>query len=316
MRITLLTPLALFAFCTPAIAADDAKLLAQQAQTVLKTHCYRCHGQEGSIEGSMNYVTDLGKLVARKKVVPNDLKGSRLFRRVDDGTMPPPDEQPRPSAAEVAVLKKWIEAGAPTGDVAARTAITQGDVYAAVLADLETMDKRARRFQRYFTLTHLYNAGLSDEELQTYRNALAKLVNSLSWGSKIVNPVPVDANRTVLRIDLRWFVWDATTWNRVLQEYPYGVLDDSVSARAEAVGTAAKQPLVRADWFVATASRAPLYYDVLQLPVSLTELEKLLRVDAAENIRQERVARVGFNGSGISRFNRILERHDSAHGMY
>ncbi len=316
MRIPLLAPLALIAFAPPAGAADDAKLLAQQAQTVLKTHCYRCHGQDGSIEGSMNYVTDLGKLVARKKIVPNDLKGSRLFRRVDEGTMPPPDEHPRPGAAEVAVLKKWIEAGAPTGDVAVRTATTQADVYAAVLADLETMDRRARRFQRYFTLTHLYNAGLSDEELQTYRNALAKLVNSLSWGSKIVNPVPVDANRTVLRIDLRWFVWDATTWNRVLQEYPYGVLDDSVSARAVAVGTLAKQPLVRADWFVATASRAPLYYDVLQLPASLTELEKTLRVDAAENIKQERVARVGFNGSGISRFNRVLERHDSAQGMY
>ena len=185
MRIPLLAPLALIAFAPSVGAADDAKLLAQQAQTVLKTHCYRCHGQDGSIEGSLNYVTDLGKLVARKKVVPSDLKGSRLFRRVDEGTMPPPDEQPRPGAAEVAVLKKWIEAGAPTGDVAVRTATTQADVYAAVLADLETMDRRARRFQRYFTLTHLYNAGLSDEELQTYRNALAKLVNSLSWNPRI-----------------------------------------------------------------------------------------------------------------------------------
>jgi mono/diheme cytochrome c family protein len=315
MRTPLVALAALLALAAPARAADD-KQLAQQAQTVLKTHCYRCHGQDGSVEGAMNYVTDLAKLVARKKVVPNDPKGSRLFRRIDEGTMPPPDEHPRPSAAEIAVLKKWIEAGAVAGEAPPRTAVTQPDVYAAIIADLETMDRRARRFQRYFTLTHLYNAGLSDEELQTYRNALAKLVNSLSWGSKIVNPVPVDANRTVLRIDLRWFVWDAAVWNRILQEYPYGVLDDSVSARAVSVGTAAKQPVVRADWFVATASRAPLYYDVLQLPASLTELEKLIRVDAAENIRQERVARAGFNGSGISRFNRVLERHDSAQGMY
>ncbi|MBP3959421.1 WD40 repeat domain-containing protein [Gemmata sp. G18] len=316
MRTTLLPVLALLALASPA-RADDAKQLAQQAKTVLKTHCYRCHGQDGSVEGAMNFVTDLGKLVARKKIVPNDAKGSRLFRRVDDGTMPPPDENPRPSAAEVAILKKWIEAGAPTGETdVAHKPITQADVFAAVLADLETLDRRARRFQRYFTLTHLHNAGLSDEELQTYRNALAKLVNSLSWGSKIVNPVAVDANRTILRIDLRWFVWDATIWNRILQEYPYGVLDDSVSARAVAVGSAAKQPLLRADWFIATASRAPLYYDVLQLPANLAELEKQIRVDAAENIRQERVARAGFNGSGISRFNRVLERHDSAQGMY
>src|SRR5579883_264295 len=324
MRTILLTPLALFALIigdSSARAAEQPNTkqqqqLAQQAQAVLKANCYRCHGQDGSVEGSMNYVTDLAKLVARKKVVPNDVKGSRLFRRVEEGTMPPPEEHPRPSAAEIAVLKKWIEAGAPAGDIAARTPIPQSEVYAAVLADLETLDRRARRFQRYFTLTHLYNAGLSDEELQTNRNALANLVNSLSWGSKIVKPVSVDANRTILRIDLRWYVWDATIWNRILQEYPYGILDDSVSARAVSVGTAAKQPLIRADWFVATASRAPLYYDVLQLPASLTELEKLIRVDAAENIRQERVTRIGFNGSGISRFNRVLERHDSAQGMY
>src|SRR5262249_22576740 len=256
---------------------------------------YRCHGQDGSVEGSMNYVTDLAKLVARKKVVPNDLKGSRLFRRVDEGTMPPPDENPRPSAAEIAVLKKWIEAGAPAGEVAVRNSIAQSAVYGAVLADLEPMDRRARRFQRYFTLTHLYNAGLSDEELQTYRNALAKLVNSLSWGSKIVNPVAVDANRTVLRIDLRWYVWDATIWNRILQEYPYGVLEDTTAARAASVGTLTKVPVIRADWFVATASRAPLYYDVLQLPASLTEVEKLLRVDAIADIQQERVSRLAFN---------------------
>ena len=314
MRFTLL-PIVV-AFAAPLAAADAPPPLPQRAQTVLRAHCYRCHGEGGSVEGAMNYVTDLGKLVARKQVVPGDATASRLFRRVADGTMPPPDERPRPSAAEVAVLKQWIEAGAAGGEASPRTAITPNDVNAAILADLAPMDRRARRFQRYFTLTHLYNAGLSDEELQTYRNALAKLVNSLSWGSKIANPVPVDAARTVLRIDLRWFVWDATIWNRILQEYPYGVLDDSVTARAVAVGTLAKQPLVRADWFVATASRAPLYYDILQLPASLTELEKLLRVDAAENIKQERVARIAFNGSGISRFNRILERHDSAQGMY
>jgi WD40 repeat protein/mono/diheme cytochrome c family protein len=301
----------------PASPDADKQVLATRAREILKTHCYRCHGQDGSVEGAMNYVADLGKLVARKKVVPGDPDASRLFLRVDDGSMPPPDEKPRPGPEEVAILKKWIEAGAPGGEPAApRKAITTADVLNYVLADLETIDRRARRFQRYFTLTHLYNAGLSDEELQTYRNALAKLVNSLSWHPKVTNPVAVDPAKTVLRIDLRWYVWDATTWNRVLQEYPYGVLNDTVTARAVMVATAARLPVIRADWFVGTASRAPLYYDVLQLPASLTELERQLRVDAVANIQQERVVRVGFNGSGVSRFNRILERHDSAQGVY
>jgi WD40 repeat protein len=304
----------------PVHAADPDKApLAAKARGVLKAYCYRCHGKDGSVEGAMNYVADLSKLVARKKVVAGDPEASRLFRRVDDGTMPPPDEQPRPTAAEVAVLKQWIEAGAPpdaASTTTARKAINTADVSNFVLADLETMDRRARRFQRYFTLAPLHNTGLSDEELQTYRNALAKLVNSLSWSPRITLPVAVDPAKTVLRIDLRWYLWDAATWNRVLVEYPYGVLDDGAAARAVMVGTAARVPVIRADWFVATASRAPLYYDVLQLPSSLTELERQLRVDAVANIQQERVVRVGFNGSGVSRFNRILERHDSAQGVY
>src|SRR5262249_61642258 len=41
-----------------------------------------------------------------------------------------------------------------------------------------------------------------------------------------------------------------------------------------------------------------------------------LRVDAAVNIQQERVARAGFNGSGVARNNRLLERHDAVHGAY
>lgn len=298
-------------------AAEDPRELAAKAQAVFKSHCYRCHGQDGAIEGGLNYVSDLAKLVARKKVVPGNPSASRLFKRLDDGTMPPPEEKPRPSDAEIAAVKEWIAAGAPAGTSAEeRASISTSGVYNLVLADLENFDRRARRFQRYFTLAHLHNAGLSNEELQTYRNALNKLVNSLSWGSKIVNPAPIDPAKTIFRIDLRWYVWDATIWNRILQEYPYGVLEDTTAARAATVSTLAKVPVVRADWFIATACRAPLYYDVLQLPASLTEVEKLLRVDAIQNIQQERVARLAFNGSGISRFNRILERHDSAHGMY
>jgi WD40 repeat protein/mono/diheme cytochrome c family protein len=307
----------LFAVFATQARADQKLELTDQAKAVFKAHCYRCHGQNGSIEGGVNYIGDLSKLVSRKKITPGDAAASRLYKRMDEGTMPPAGEEPRPTAAELAVIKKWIDAGAPGAETtAARKPVTNGDVLEAVLADLETMDRRARRFQRYFTLNHLHNGGLSDEELQTYRNAISKLANSLSWNPRISVPVAVDSTKTVLRIDLRWFQWDATLWNRMLQEYPYGILDDTISARAVSVGTAAKLPIIRGDWFAGTASRAPLYYDILQLPSNLADLERQIRVDAVLNIQQERVIRVGFNGSGISRFNRVLERHDSAQGMY
>ena len=79
----------------------------------------------------MNYVPDLGKLVARKKVVPGDPDGSRLFKRIDDGTMPPPDEKPRPSDAEIAVAEEVDRRPVRRrGEAAtARPPITDADVY-------------------------------------------------------------------------------------------------------------------------------------------------------------------------------------------
>ena len=73
---------------------------------------------------------------------------------------------------------------------------------------------------------------------------------------------------------------------------------------------------MRADWFIATASRPPLYHDLLQLPDAERKLEGQLHIDVAGDIRQERVARAGFNGSGVSRNNRLIERHESPYGSY
>jgi WD40 repeat protein/mono/diheme cytochrome c family protein len=302
---------------TAATAADPPPQLAAKAREVLKANCYRCHGQDGAVEGGFNYVLDRDKLVAGKKVVPGKPDESPLLRKVVGGKMPPPDESPRPSAADVALLKQWVEAGAPGAAPApARAFVTEDDVASLLLADLDKLDRRARRFARYFSIVDLYNAGLTEDELQTYRNALAKLVNSLSWHPRVTLPQAIDPNRLILRIDLRDFLWDANLWNRVLAEYPYGILPDSAEAKACLVATATKLPCVRADWFVATASRPPLYHDLLQLPTNLAELEAQLRVNAAVDIQQERVARAGFNGSGIAKNNRVLERHDAVHGAY
>src|SRR5262245_23812295 len=261
--------------CPAAAAEPEPSELAKQAQDVLRAHCYRCHGQDGAVEGGMNYVLDLPKLAARKKVVPGRPDQSPLFQRVANGKMPPPDEKPRPGAADVAALKEWIEAGAPGSTTAAdRVAVSEPEVFARILADLEKFDRRARRFQRYFTLTHLWNAGLGEDELQTYRHALSKLANSLSWHPRVTVPAAIDPAQLVLRIDLRDFLWDANLWNRILAEYPYGVLHDTATARACAVAAATRMPFVRADWFVASACRPPLYHDLLQLPTTAAELER------------------------------------------
>ena len=78
-------------------------------------------------------------------------------------------------------------------------------------------------------------------------------------------------------------------------------------------------PSVHLDWFVATASTPPLYHELLSLPLTDSELETRLGVDVIRNISNApgvRVWRAGFNNSGVSNNNRMVERHASQHGAY
>jgi tRNA A-37 threonylcarbamoyl transferase component Bud32 len=303
----------------PAPAAGHDPELATKAREVLQAHCYRCHGQDGAVEGGFNYVLDHQRLVARgKKVVPGDPQGSRLLQRIKDGEMPPEGEQPRPSEAAVAVLEEWIAAGAPDFNPPppGRTFLAEADVLRSIRRDLEKAGRTDRAFFRYFTITHLANAGLPEDALQSYRFGLAKLVNNLSWRPRVVVPEPIDPQRTVFRIDLRDLQWDERVWERIVKAYPYRVSRDDDDARFCQQATACRLPHLRADWFVHAASRPPLYHEVLQLPATAGELEEKLRVDVARDVRQGRAARAGFNGSGVSNNNRLIERHESSHGAY
>ena len=95
---------------------------------------------------------------------------------------------------------------------------------------LESFD---RAFARYFTMTHLYNAGASVQILQEYRKALYKLVNSLSWGSSVTNPQPIDAQGTIFYIDLRHYEWDVNDgWGQIEAEYPYHISFDAPTQTA------------------------------------------------------------------------------------
>src|SRR5580692_11314527 len=69
----------------------DPQALAHRAAEVLQTHCHRCHGRDGAMEGGFNYVLDRPRLVTRKKIAPGDPDHSALLRRVIDGEMPPED---------------------------------------------------------------------------------------------------------------------------------------------------------------------------------------------------------------------------------
>lgn len=84
----------------------DGAPLAQKALAVLRANCHRCHGEDGASEGGFNVVLNLEKL-SRTHVKPKVPADSLLFQRLtadDDRVMPPPDEQPRPTPADIATI--------------------------------------------------------------------------------------------------------------------------------------------------------------------------------------------------------------------
>jgi serine/threonine-protein kinase len=305
---------------------------AAQAQAVLKNYCFRCHGENGVKESGVD-VLDREKLVARKKVVPSDPAKSRLLKKMQNGEMPPPDEvtdpKQRPTPDDIAVVQRWIQDGAPAFPTAAvetpRRFISPKDMLTAIRDYLRLKVKvEDRPFQRFYTLTHLYNnPRVKPENLPLYRAALSKLINSLSWEEAMVLPAPVDREGTIYAVDLRRLSWDRDLWQQVLAVYPYGLTydldpDDRVRDLANEVASLAGTPLpyLRADWFVANASRPPLYHTLLRLPDSAADLERILDVDLGRNFETNHLVRAGFAKSNVSNNNRMVERHEARYGAY
>lgn len=305
----------------------DAEL-ARKAIAVLEKHCYRCHGQNGAREGNMDYVLDAKKLADKRKLVPANASKSRILRLIRDGEMPPETEKQRPGKDDIAILEQWIQAGAPEPvDVAhLRSFVSTKSMLQAIRDHLRKIEPRSRSFIRYYTLTHLHNMPqVKEDDLRLYRAALSKLVNSLSWKSKIVIPEAVDPARTIFAVDLRNLDWDRYgLWKVILQNYPYGLSFHSYPEDDETRGlareltdmTGTALAYIRADWFIGHASRPPLYHLLLRLPNTAGELERQLDVDVEANYQRNRLARAGFAKSGISEQNRLVERHEASFGAY
>ena len=235
---------------------------------------------------------------------------------------------PALSADAIETIRLWIAAGAPNWEVQYDVNFITTDAMLTVIEDhVQSLPAFDRSSARYFTLTHLYNAGESPEALRAYQRALSKLMNSLSWGVDVINPTPIDERETIFYIDLRHYEWDRNeAWTQLEPEYPYQIeFDPETQAGLHTKLTNLRSemdcqvPFVHADWFLATASLPPLYHDILGLPDTDRALEERLEVNVAGNLQSApgiRVWRAGFNESGVSNNNRVVERHTSRYGAY
>ncbi|MDE0398448.1 MAG: leucine-rich repeat domain-containing protein [Candidatus Poribacteria bacterium] len=309
--------------------ASAQQELAQQAYLILQTKCLDCHGPHGTF--TENLVIDSASgLVDTGTVVPGQPLNSNLYARLitTDNTKRMPLRQAPLDDASLQVISDWIAAGAPSWETQHDVTFIPTDAMLTTMQQhLQTLNPFDQPFARYFTMTHLYNAGKSLEARNAYKIALAKLVNSLSWGFDIHNPHPIDDAETIFYIDLRNYDWDLRdAWTQIENVYPYAIaFDEETQAGPRAKLANLQQtmdcevPFVHVDWFLATASLPPLYHNILRLPETERELERELGVDADRNLQRDpgrRVWRAGTNDSGVSNHNRVVERHTARYGAY
>ena len=308
---------------------DAQQNVAQEAYLILEQKCFRCHGPNGPFTEQL-VIESAGQLVASGAVVRGIPLQSELFKRLLDGDAAKrmPLGEPPLSPDTIQKIGAWIQAGAPSWEVEHDVTFISTDRMLTMIQNhLETLSAFDRPSARYFTITHLYNAGEGPEVLRAAEVALSKLVNSLSWGFTVVKPEPIDAEKTIFYIDLRDYEWDTRdAWTQIETVYPYVIAFDASaqtglhrkleSLKAE---MGCEVPFVHVDWFLATASLPPLYHDILALPETESELERDLGIDVAGNLRRApglRVMRAGTNNSGVSAHNRVVERHSFRNGAY
>lgn len=114
--------LALTAFTAGRVAAADPDFQKDVAP-VLEASCVKCHNDKKA-KGKLNMTTkeafmkggDDGKIVEAGKPDTSKLIKVLLLPPDDDDAMPPQDKAPRPTAAQIDTLKKWITAGAKWPD--------------------------------------------------------------------------------------------------------------------------------------------------------------------------------------------------------
>jgi hypothetical protein len=290
--------------------------LREQSLDILDANCASCHAPGGSGASVFDDVRDVDRHLETGRLVAGNANESRIVQVVDSGAMPPGDENL--TGDEIDTLRGWVDGCLAAAQCAAPSFIPFDEALLYMRDDIIATSNNERRFIRYFTLTHLNNAGLCHEELEPFRFGLSKAVNSLSSRTSITAPQAIDPDETIYRIDLRDYNWDAALWDDVIvAQSPYGVQYEQDDARDLQAFTETTVPFLFGDWFASDATSAPLYYEILDDVLgfqagTLDQLGTALdNIDIRDNLdREDQVLRANFASSGVSVSNRVIERHE------
>ena len=261
----LITLISLLIFIVGSQNVYPQQQIAQDAYAIFEQSCFICHGPTGSYKETL--LIEHNALIQNGTVVPGNPDASELYNRLltTDIATRMPLGQPQLSTQTIDTIRNWILAGAPdwaATPVSDGDFISPGEMLNTIETHLMSLASFDRAYARYFTLTHLYNAGETPGVLQEYRKGLSKLVNSLSWKVTVTNPHPIDPQGTIFYIDLRHYEWDVNdAWTQMEAAYPYHISFEAPtqSALRDQLGRLQGEmkssiPSVHIDWFLASAS--------------------------------------------------------------
>lgn len=223
------------------------------------------------------------------------------------------------------------------------------EIVFAASQDLLEIPDQIRPFIRYMSFANIPLPGVDCDLDDARRNpmtylhaGLNKFINSVSRGNSLarVQPVP-NTDGALVRIDIRDYGWSSDDWKALTtaeyttgsaeagftpdawadlaSTYPFAVAPSSQAIlNTVATMTGAPVPILRAEWFVRHASQSPYYDLLLRLPGDIQVLEARMGVNVDGAIQRGEVLRTGFvsGASGVSDFNRMLERHSLSRGGY
>jgi hypothetical protein len=197
-----------------------------------------------------------------------------------------------------------------------RKVIDEEALVTLIANDIEAQPDHRRKGMRYITLTNFYNACAPETDMVRYRQGTVKLLNSLSRSSDVLKMRTVDQDQSIIAFNLDDLGWTEADWNKIIATYPYAMKPDATIYKTVSEETGTPLAWLRGDWFAFTASRPPLYYQLLKLPETFAGLEKEEKVDVKSNIEKFLAKRAGFQNSGVSKHNRLIERHAIPTGYF
>lgn len=307
---------------------EPADPVSQKVFRVLDKHCARCH-QNGRLD-RLKPAKNFGNILKLEEIardpnfiLPGNPDGSPLFIQMVKQEMPYDVYQEFSGGAEITegdldAVRTWIEDLGEKVIAACRQRefIDNGAVVSAISKDLNRKQARDIKSLRYVTLTHLYNSCASDHEMKAYAQAVVKLLNSVSRNAAVLKLQTIDPAGTIIKFHLDDLGWTKQDWDRILAVYPYAVRPNNIQTEFVASATGTPLAWLRGDWLAYSASRPPLYHDLLKLPVTFAALQEQLGLDVDKNIEGGQVQRAGFQKSLVSRNNRLIERHALAKGVF